>query len=144
MKVLSLLQPWATLVVLGQKRIECRSWQTAHRGPLLIHASARKPTRREKFYFESAPYFGRFVPDMEHLPYGALIGQVTLVDIHSTEWLVPQHQHLFDDIHWPQELAFDDYSPGRFAWHLTDARELPAWLPVKGTLGLWEYNGSFE
>jgi len=41
-KVLSLLQPWATLVVMGIKKIETRSWSTTHRGALLIHASKGK------------------------------------------------------------------------------------------------------
>ena len=40
MKVLTLTQPWATLVAIGAKRIETRSWATKYRGPLLIHAAA--------------------------------------------------------------------------------------------------------
>ena len=42
MTVISLLQPWAQLVVLGAKKIETRSWNTAFRGELLIHASLGK------------------------------------------------------------------------------------------------------
>lgn len=41
MKVISLLQPWASLVILGHKKIETRSWNTKYRGDLLIHASKR-------------------------------------------------------------------------------------------------------
>jgi (5-formylfuran-3-yl)methyl phosphate synthase len=36
--VLSLKQPWATLLVHGLKSIEIRRWSTTRRGPLLIHA----------------------------------------------------------------------------------------------------------
>jgi len=36
LKALSLWQPWASLMALGVKRIETRSWQTQHRGPLII------------------------------------------------------------------------------------------------------------
>ena len=39
MKTLSLIQPWASLIALGEKRIETRSWGTRYRGPLAIHAS---------------------------------------------------------------------------------------------------------
>jgi hypothetical protein len=39
MKVLSLTQPWATLAAIGAKKIETRSWSTAYRGPLAIHAA---------------------------------------------------------------------------------------------------------
>jgi hypothetical protein len=39
MKILSLRQPWAHLVVSGSKNIENRTWSTPYRGPFLIHAS---------------------------------------------------------------------------------------------------------
>ena len=38
MKALSLRQPWATLVAIGAKQIETRSWSTAYRGTIAIHA----------------------------------------------------------------------------------------------------------
>ena len=41
MKVLSLRQPWASLIADGSKTIETRTWRTDYRGPLAIHASAR-------------------------------------------------------------------------------------------------------
>lgn len=40
MKVLTLHQPWASLIALGVKTIETRSWTTSYRGPLAIHAGA--------------------------------------------------------------------------------------------------------
>ncbi len=43
MKVLTLHQPWASLVALGVKTIETRSWSTSYRGPLAIHAGSRRP-----------------------------------------------------------------------------------------------------
>ena len=43
MKAISLWQPWATLVGLGVKTIETRSWATKYRGPLAIHAAKRQP-----------------------------------------------------------------------------------------------------
>lgn len=39
MKAITLHQPWATLVSLGVKTIETRSWTTRYRGPLAIHAA---------------------------------------------------------------------------------------------------------
>lgn len=38
MRALSIMQPWASLIVRGIQKVENRSWSTAHRGPLLIHA----------------------------------------------------------------------------------------------------------
>lgn len=43
MKALSLTQPWASLVAIGAKRIETRSWSTSYRGLVAIHASKRFP-----------------------------------------------------------------------------------------------------
>lgn len=38
MKALTLHQPWASLIAVGVKTIETRSWATKYRGPLAIHA----------------------------------------------------------------------------------------------------------
>src|SRR5580765_8422282 len=41
MKILSLHQPWASLVAIGAKRYETRSWKTDYRGPIAIHAAKK-------------------------------------------------------------------------------------------------------
>ena len=41
MRVLTIWEPWASLIALGVKRVENRGWSTAYRGPLLIHAGKR-------------------------------------------------------------------------------------------------------
>ena len=38
MLCLTILEPWASGIVFGTKRVENRTWRTRHRGPLLIHA----------------------------------------------------------------------------------------------------------
>jgi|ERR1035437_3790402 hypothetical protein len=43
MKALTLYEPWASLISIGAKTIETRSWSTSYRGPLAIHAAKRKP-----------------------------------------------------------------------------------------------------
>ena len=42
MKALSVHPEWAYLIACGEKTIECRTWKTNHRGPLLICATAKK------------------------------------------------------------------------------------------------------
>lgn len=42
-KCLSMLQPWASLMVEGFKRFEGRFWNTEYRGPLWVHAGATQP-----------------------------------------------------------------------------------------------------
>jgi hypothetical protein len=42
MKALSVKQPWANLIVSGEKTIETRTWATPYRGQILI-VSSKKP-----------------------------------------------------------------------------------------------------
>jgi hypothetical protein len=37
------------------------------------------------------------------------------------------------------ERSFGDYTPGRYAWILTNIKPLPAPIPAKGALGLWDW-----
>ena len=41
MKVITLWQPWATLLAAGTKICETRSWKTNYRGEILIHAGKK-------------------------------------------------------------------------------------------------------
>ena len=122
MKALSLTQPWAALVVTGAKRFETRSWTTAYRGPLLIHAAKRFPGYAIDFcsVLRSRP---------PELPLGAIIGRVVLKTIHRAEIIAPTLTDL--------ERLYGDYNPGRWAWELTEA-EMFAPIPWKGALGLFE------
>lgn len=44
---LSMHQPWASYLVSGIKIHEGRTWYSAHRGRLWIHAAAKEPTKEE-------------------------------------------------------------------------------------------------
>lgn len=55
MKALSIKQPWAELILRGIKDVENRSWETAYRGQLLIHAGKnmdKKAYQRLSFPYE--------------------------------------------------------------------------------------------
>lgn len=131
---LSLLQPWASLVVMGFKTIETRSWQTARRGPLLIHASLG---RKGKILVTEPP-FSKYITDFDALPFGAIIGQVQLDEI------VPVEELFYSDAKLAaltlEEKAFGDYTKGRYAWVLSEPVMFDEPIPVKGGLGLWKYN----
>lgn len=82
---LSIRQPWAWLIVNGFKDIENRTWPTAYRGPLLIHAG--KVLRPEDYeaamlFIEALvnPALVHQVPDMDELPLGGFVGVANLVD----------------------------------------------------------------
>jgi len=57
MKALTLTQPWATLVAIGAKKIETRSWSTPYRGPLAIHAAKRIPKEHGTLWLDE-PFLG--------------------------------------------------------------------------------------
>jgi hypothetical protein len=133
MKALSLYQPWASLVMLGAKRVETRSWRTTHRGPLAIHASSRfrqegrSSCRREPFQrrLEEAGL------DEARLPLGVLLGTVRLLDCVPVEDI--DLEALGGD-----ETSFGDFTPGRYAWLLADPRPLPVPVPASGRLGVFD------
>lgn len=143
MKVLSLLQPWASLVLLGHKKIETRSWNTKYRGQILIHASLKKPSI-EIHHALQGRTIPLNVPAYGQLPYGAIIGMVELVG--TTEFTVfskePNDIIRCQKKEWhttEQELAFGDYTPGRYGWLLDNPILFKNPIPAKGNLGLWNY-----
>ena len=133
MKALTLQQPWATLVAIGAKRIETRSWATKYRGPLLIHSSVAFPKMaRDLLAFE--PFKSVLAENGFHypkdFPLGQVLARVWLLDCISTNGILsrpPGH-----------EREFGDYSPDRFAWRLDDVERFAVPFPRKGMLGLWE------
>lgn len=143
MKAISLLQPWASLVAAGHKKIETRSWNTKHRGPLLIHASAKKFIPNPVVY--GADFLNEFALSglkYKDFPYGAIIGQVNLIDTICSElvtWTTGlSHSSGQSWRFTEQERAFGDYSPGRWGWLLSDPTIFKTPIPAKGKLGLWE------
>ena len=92
MKVLSIQQPWATLICHGIKNIENRSWKPqVIPKKILIHASKACTARCiNQMPLEWAQdvlnevKFGN-VPDFKEMPSGAIIGYVTIERIdHKT------------------------------------------------------------
>ena len=71
MKVLTIKQPWATLIMQGDKRFEFRSWQTNYRGDLLIHAG-------KGIDKEAMNKLAKYIP--EDMLTGKILGKVTLVN----------------------------------------------------------------
>jgi hypothetical protein len=139
MKALTLTQPWATLVAIGAKRIETRSWKTSYRGELAIHAAKAFPKYARDFTLQPVCYEQmRRSARLESrqkgwpaYPLGYVLATCRLQLCISTDALryVSELEH-----------AFGDFSPGRFAWFLTDIKLLPKPIPAKGSLGLWEWN----
>lgn len=136
MKALTLIQPWATLVAIGAKHFETRSWSTRYRGRLAITAAAGFPVKYrwlcDEEWFQAALIEEGYAGPAK-LPRGAVLCTCELVAVHSTEMIRDQLT--------VQERAFGDYSDGRFAWELREVRILPEPIPCKGNRQLWEWDG---
>jgi activating signal cointegrator 1 len=151
MKVISLLQPWATLVVIGAKKIETRSFNTKFRGELLIHASKAFPMHTKELA-STSPFYDVLIEAgylkingrsfSFNLPFGAIIGKVNLASTIPSEKVQEGFGVKVGGDAWrftAQEFAFGDYSPNRFGWLLKDAVQFAQLIPAKGQLGFWNY-----
>jgi len=133
MKALSLWQPGATLIAVGAKSIETRSWQTAYRGPIAIHAAA-KYTAALRHLAVTDPYH-QYLLGHFPLPFGAIVAVANLCFVCPTEGVA------FAPDMPPHEEQFGDYSPGRFAWLLRDVKPLRVAMPCRGRQGLFNVTG---
>lgn len=141
MKALTIWQPYATLLVHGDKLYETRSWATSYRGRIAIHA-AKRPVRQTLDALahgsagqrQTALLMERLLrrfggPD--HLPIGAVVGTARLVRCNAiTEDFLRTLT--------PQEIALGDFTLGRYAWEFEDVRPVDP-VPAKGAQGLWDW-----
>lgn len=89
MKALSILQPYAWLIVHGHKDIENRSWPTAFRGRFLVHAGKTYHRRLHNVWITDLLALGIVLPCFEEMPLGAIVGEADLVDCvryHPSMW----------------------------------------------------------
>lgn len=139
MKCISLWQPWATLLSLGEKQIETRNWKTNIRGIVAIHAAKRKWDFDIVRYTPFVTVLRRYTPnkdgcyfydDMlkEILPLGCIIAVGELKRcIEITPENTPDGY----------EYAFGNYTPGRFAWLFANVKKIEP-IPYKGHQGFFD------
>jgi activating signal cointegrator 1 len=136
MKALSLYQPWASLVIMGRKRIETRGWRTNYRGKLWIHASRSKKHLFRPSDITTWP-FNQYIQGPRDLPLGEIIGSVDLVDCVTSEHALTVLLQPREDEQAQEEYRFGDYSTGRFAFILEKAAALSVPVRCAGSLGIW-------
>jgi|LSQX01.3.fsa_nt_gb hypothetical protein len=122
MKVITIKQPWASLIANGYKEYEFRTWKTNYRGPLLIHAG--KGIDKEA---------------MEHFkdlkleyPLSRIIAIANLSEC------------IFIDDKFQKQLLIKKSKVygvgskvGTYAWKLSNIKKLDNPKYIKGQLGLW-------
>lgn len=154
MKVLSLLQPWASLLVtpLAEKSSKAaKSWETRSWRPreeirkliqedgMLIHAS-KKWNKDQRALLDEWPFKDYLGTDYE-FPFSAIIGWVRVGDIIPTETWISRFSHFADGAaeRYAEELRFGNYQPDRFAWEIKEFVKFDEpFTGVNGSLNLWE------
>jgi hypothetical protein len=147
-KAITLIQPWATLVAIGAKTIETRSWRTEYSGPLAIHAAKTMPAWAKDLCV-TEPFLSALlgvklagnnpVPMIGDFPLGCVVATCELVGVvpANVRWSAGGARFKLPPDE--PELSFGDYSPGRFAWLLASIKPLPEPIPARGALGLWDW-----
>lgn len=126
MKVLTIKQPWATLIIQGDKRFGFRSWKTKYRGDLLIYAG-------KGIDKEAMKRLAKYLP--EELPYEKIIGKVKLVDCIK---MFPEFKELL--LKENSDIYTKSYFKKSYGWQFSNVEVFENSIDAKGQLGLWEYD----
>ena len=150
MKAITLIQPWASMIALGAKRIETRGWATSYRGPLAVHAGQKTPPKDlspecRAAVDEVLRYHGE--SDASMLPRGRVVATCELVDVVAvgayTAGPVIQRVHPLDEKKQKLERALGNYEPepgkARFAWILENVVRLDPPIAARGYQQLWTW-----
>ena len=130
MRVLTIKEPFATLIKNKVKYIETRSWKTNYRGELYIHSGLSKLTKEVKERKELAKLYKE-----SELKYGYIICKCTLVDcIYMTEDFIKEEKRKN-----PKNFVSGRYEVGRYAWVLDNIEPIKP-IQAKGKLGIWHYD----
>jgi len=137
MKALSVIMPWAWLIINHGKDVENRTWNTNYRGRILIHAS-KKPDPNYidilkkvllTWGFEPTPHDYAMAEKnwkaVNEKWCGCIVGSVGLVDCvqnYKSKWA----------------------EPGLWHWVLKNPVLFEKPIPARGSLGLWDFNGELK
>lgn len=125
MKVITIKQPWASLIVNGYKKYEFRSWKTKFRGEVLIHSSKQQDKEMMK----------RFEKLNLDYPAGVILGKVTITDCLL---VTPSFEK---DLVKQNELVYGaSLNRGGYAFKIENIFKFDTYKEVKGNLGFWNYN----
>lgn len=124
MKVITLKQPWATLVAEGIKTWEFRSWRYNYRGEILIHAGAGVD-KEAMMKVESL--------NLEY-PRKKIIAKVIIEDC------LELNDKLNKEICSSNPIVYGNKSRTGFVWKLKNAEKLNIDKNISGKQGIWNYN----
>ena len=130
MKVLTIKEPFASLIKEKVKLIETRSWKTNYRGILYIHAGLKKVDYKDKRIQELITYLSK-----KEMSYGHIICKCELVDC-----IYMDNKFINNIKKNKKEYLCGRYEIGRYAWVLKVISIIEPPIKAKGQLGIWNYN----
>lgn len=123
MKALTIKQPWATLIMQGDKRFEFRSWKTNFRGDVLIHAGKGLDK-------EAVVRLKKYLPD--ELPMGKILGKVTITDC------VPMSDEFAKMLSKENSDIYTSHSfSNNYGFKIENVEVFDTPIDAKGQLGFW-------
>lgn len=126
MKVISIKEPYATLIKDDVKIYETRSWKTNYRGEIYIHASMSLSK------IENVDTANKYL--RSNINPGYILCRCELIDC------IPMTDEFIEYINSEtNESNYGIYSNGRYAWKLKLLEVLKKPIPAKGKLGIWDY-----
>lgn len=127
MRVVSIREPYATLIKNKIKYIETRSWNTHYRGEIYIHSCKGKYPIKEKI---------KHLVKADELKYGYIMCKANLVDC---VFIDKEFAEKIKNENYDNYLC-GDYSEGRYAWIISDIEVLDNYIPANGQLSIWNYD----
>ena len=126
MKVLSIKEPFATLIKDKEKKIETRSWKTNYRGEIYIHAAK---IRSKASNVSIASTYLKSKENPEHIICKCLLKDCIYMD---EDFISEVKKN-------KEEYNSGHYEVGRFAWQLEVIEVLKEPIYAKGQLGIWNF-----
>lgn len=121
MKILTIKQPYASLIAAGYKRYEFRSWKTNYRGKILIHAGAGVDKDALIEFKDLNLKYKKF----------RIVAIADLVDC------IELNKNISAKINAENKKIYKDKIRTGYAWHLENIKEIDCDQEIKGKLGLW-------
>lgn len=126
MKVITIKQPWATLIAKGYKEYEFRTWKTKYRGDILIHAG--KGTDKEAM--------SRFKDLKLEYPKGCIIAKAKItdciyVDDDFRKKVIPKNPVVYKGLNNTEWKGY--------GFKIEEVEEIRP-IEINGKLSLWEYD----
>lgn len=127
MKVITIKQPFATLIAEGFKEYEFRTWKTKYCGDILIHAGKEIDKEAMKRF----SYLGL------NYPVGCIIARATITDcVYVDESLKEELKKKDPKVY---QGVIQNSTKKEYGFKLTDVEKIPP-IYIKGQLGLWNYD----